>query len=73
MDDQHKPVDTKGSGTEHKTRRPHKKSRYGCTKCKARRIKVIYPPTYKVHFSNFSVMAALSVMSLRRAAQDALG
>ncbi|KAH6838549.1 hypothetical protein B0I37DRAFT_387151 [Chaetomium sp. MPI-CAGE-AT-0009] len=23
----------------HKTRRPHKKSRYGCTKCKARRIK----------------------------------
>ncbi|KAK3295297.1 uncharacterized protein B0H64DRAFT_322663 [Chaetomium fimeti] len=27
----------------HKTRRPHRKSRYGCTKCKARRIK---PPDF---------------------------
>ncbi|OIW29221.1 hypothetical protein CONLIGDRAFT_670896 [Coniochaeta ligniaria NRRL 30616] len=27
------------SGTEYKTRRPHTKSRYGCTKCKDRRIK----------------------------------
>ncbi|KAK3318050.1 putative C6 transcription factor [Apodospora peruviana] len=30
-----------GSGTnaDHKTRRPHRKSRYGCTKCKERRVK----------------------------------
>ncbi|KAK3938944.1 hypothetical protein QBC46DRAFT_291384 [Diplogelasinospora grovesii] len=27
------------SGTDHKTRRPHRKSRYGCTKCKERRVK----------------------------------
>ncbi|KAB5571855.1 putative C6 transcription factor [Coniochaeta sp. 2T2.1] len=27
------------SGTEYKTRRPHTKSRYGCSKCKERRIK----------------------------------
>ncbi|KAK4041120.1 hypothetical protein C8A01DRAFT_45661 [Parachaetomium inaequale] len=37
--------ETVGSGrsssepVQHKTRRPHRKSRYGCTKCKARRIK----------------------------------
>jgi len=38
-------VDTNDNGekeatAEHKTRRPHRKSRYGCTKCKERRVKV---------------------------------
>lgn len=37
------------SGTDYKTRRPHTKSRYGCTKCKERRIKVYARWCYLCH------------------------